>query len=184
MVVCFPYISRFSLRFIDRHTRIDFGKEFMRIHKKEFQFLLPRDILVDDVRVRGIGLSNEARKSEGSKLYAERQSTVTQAVNPTTAASVAKVYFEETGRVDTPIYLLGTLPTGTVIKGPAIIIDDVSSHSPTSPHSSCSILHLVSRCMIDPNTAGYPWSYRDQTQLSRCHRRWLGREEESETRCH
>lgn len=106
-------------------SREDFGREFLKIHKKEFQFLLPRDILIDDVRVRGIGLSNESRKSEGSKLHAERMSTVTQAVDSATAAAVVNVYFEETGRVNTPVYLLGKLAPGTLVHGPAIIIDNV-----------------------------------------------------------
>lgn len=106
-------------------SREDFGREFLKIHKKEFQFLLPRDILIDDVRVRGIGLSNESRKSEGSKLHAERMSTVTQAVDSAIAAAVVNVYFEETGRVNTPVYLLGKLAPGTLVHGPAIIIDNV-----------------------------------------------------------
>lgn len=36
-----------------------FGKAFIKQHEQEFGFTLPRDILIDDVRVRGIGKSFE-----------------------------------------------------------------------------------------------------------------------------
>lgn len=152
----------------------DFGKEFLKIHKKEFQFLLPRDILIDDVRVRGIGLSNESRKSEGSKLHAERVSTVTQAVDSTIAAAVVNVYFEETGRVSTPVYLLGKLAPGTLVHGPAIVIDDVRPFSDLLPNGRLDERFLCGLLWpgddrTDSNATCHPWSDCDDAELARCY---------------
>ncbi|KAF5345009.1 hypothetical protein D9758_010436 [Tetrapyrgos nigripes] len=105
----------------------DYGKAFLEMHKKEFQFLLPRNILVDDVRVRGVAIGKESRKDEGSKLYAERASLRTQVVDKSSAASIAQVYFEETGRVATSVFLLEKLVPGSQISGPAIIIDETQT---------------------------------------------------------
>ncbi|THU85545.1 hypothetical protein K435DRAFT_970661 [Dendrothele bispora CBS 962.96] len=101
----------------------DYGKAFLEMHQKEFQFLLPRKILIDDVRVRGVGINKERRKDEGSKLYAERMSLKKHTVNRASAVSIAQVYFEETGHANTPIHLLEKLVPGSQLSGPAIIID-------------------------------------------------------------
>ncbi|ORY10206.1 Hydantoinase B/oxoprolinase-domain-containing protein [Clohesyomyces aquaticus] len=98
-----------------------FGKAFVKQHEQEFGFTLPdRDIIVDDVRARGIGKTFQGLEKtvdqqlkeikprdllKGEKEYATRQ-----------------VYFEG-GRQDTSIYKLEDLAVGDRIKGPAIIAD-------------------------------------------------------------
>jgi 5-oxoprolinase (ATP-hydrolysing) len=98
-----------------------FGKAFVKQHDQEFGFTLPdRDIIVDDVRARGIGKSFEGLEktvdqqlkdikpkdlSKGDKQYGSK-----------------KVYFEG-GRQETSIYKLEDLAVGDRIKGPAIIAD-------------------------------------------------------------
>ena len=99
-----------------------FGKAFVRQHQQEFGFTLPdRDIIVDDVRVRGIG-----------KSFAGLGKTVDQQLREIKPHDVisggakeykrTKVYFDG-GRRDTPIYRLENLEVGDRIKGPAILAD-------------------------------------------------------------
>ena len=98
-----------------------FEKAFIKQHEQEFGFTLPdRDIIIDDVRARGIGKTFEGLEKtvdeqlkeikpndlgKGDKEYDRRQ-----------------VYFEG-GRQDTPIYKLEDISTGDRIKGPAILAD-------------------------------------------------------------
>ncbi len=98
-----------------------FGKAFIKQHQQEFGFTLPdRDIIVDDVRVRGIGKS-----FEGLDMTVDQQ---LKEVKPKDVKSGekeykrSKVYFEG-GRQDTPIYKLEDLEVGDRIKGPAILAD-------------------------------------------------------------
>ncbi|KAF1983548.1 hypothetical protein K402DRAFT_465916 [Aulographum hederae CBS 113979] len=119
-----------------------FGKAFVKQHKQEFGFTLPdRDIIVDDVRARGIGKTFEGLEKtvdqqlkdikpkdigKGEKEYGKRQ-----------------VYFEG-GRQETPVYKLEDLAVGDRIKGPAILADGTQTIVVT-PGSSALVIdtHVV-----------------------------------------
>ncbi|KAL9635609.1 MAG: hypothetical protein Q9204_002571 [Flavoplaca sp. TL-2023a] len=97
-----------------------FGKVFVKQHEQEFGFTLPdRDIIVDDVRARGIG-----------KSYGGLEKTVDHQLKEIQPSNVGKekrystsmVYFEG-GRQETPIYKLEDLEIGNRIPGPAILAD-------------------------------------------------------------
>lgn len=97
-----------------------FGKAFVKQHEQEYGFTLPdRDIIVDDVRARGIG-----------KSYEGLDKTVDQQLNEIKPKDLGKekrygtseVYFEG-GRRETPIYRLEELDIGDRIQGPAILAD-------------------------------------------------------------
>lgn len=97
-----------------------FGQAFVKHHRYEFGFTLDdRDIIVDDVRVRGIGKSfryeektvdQQLKTLEWTKVSAEKKH------------SSAWVYFEG-GRLDTPIFKLDDLAVGDLVKGPAVLAD-------------------------------------------------------------
>ena len=98
-----------------------FGKAFVKQHQQEFGFTLPdRDIIVDDVRVRGIGKSFEDMGKTVDQQLKE--------IKPTDVKSREKeygrsqVYFEG-GRQDTPIYKIEDLSVGDRVRGPAILAD-------------------------------------------------------------
>ncbi|KAG0084887.1 hypothetical protein BGZ92_009481 [Podila epicladia] len=99
----------------------DFAGAFFRNYKYEFGFSLPdRDIIVDDVRVRGIGKSAQSSKMS---VHEEMKTLKPVPVNAFKAEGTASIYFE-TGRNDqTPTYLLEKLAVGTTVPGPAIIMD-------------------------------------------------------------
>ncbi|KAI9712318.1 MAG: hypothetical protein M1820_001531 [Bogoriella megaspora] len=98
-----------------------FGKAFVKQHEQEFGFTLPdRDIIVDDVRARGIG-----------KTFEGLEKTVDQQLKEIKPKDLEKsekeygrrqVYFEG-GRQETPIYRLEDIEVGDRIKGPAILAD-------------------------------------------------------------
>lgn len=98
----------------------EFGKAFVRHHRYEFGFTLDdRDIIVDDVRVRGIGRSfTYEEKTVDQQLKTLKQ----QDVSAKNKHSSAEVYFDG-GRLDTPIFKLNDIAVGDLIKGPAVLAD-------------------------------------------------------------
>jgi 5-oxoprolinase (ATP-hydrolysing) len=98
-----------------------FGKAFIKQHEQEFGFTLPdRDIIIDDVRVRGIGKTFEGLEKTVDQQLAD--------IKPKDVAKGEKVYgsksvYFEGGRQETSIYKLEDLAIGDRIKGPAIIAD-------------------------------------------------------------
>ncbi|GAB7344536.1 hypothetical protein MBLNU457_2362t1 [Dothideomycetes sp. NU457] len=99
----------------------NFGKAFVEQHEQEFGFTLPdRDIIVDDVRARGIG-----KTFEGLEKTVDQQ---LKEIKPKDIGKEDKVYgrtkvYFEGGRQDTAIYKLEDLEVGDRIQGPAIIAD-------------------------------------------------------------
>jgi 5-oxoprolinase (ATP-hydrolysing) len=125
-----------------------YGKAFVKHHRYEFGFTLDdRDIIVDDVRVRGIGKSfRYGEKSVDSQL----KSIQRQEVSAQKKHTESKVYFED-GRLDTPIYKLGDLDVGTTIKGPAMLADGTQTIVVT-PRSTALVLET--HVIIDIDKAG------------------------------
>jgi 5-oxoprolinase (ATP-hydrolysing) len=98
-----------------------FGKAFVRQHEQEFGFTLPdRDIIVDDVRARGIGKTFEGLEKSVDQQLKEVKPTDLKKGEKQYGAK--QVYFEG-GRQDTPIYKLEDLAVGDRIQGPAILAD-------------------------------------------------------------
>ncbi|KAK1836325.1 Hydantoinase B/oxoprolinase-domain-containing protein [Podospora conica] len=119
----------------------DFATAFVKHHRYEFGFTLDeRDVIVDDVRVRGIGKSFQyEQKSVDDQLKTlERRQ-----VEAEKSHSSAKVYFGE-GRLETPIYKLGDLAIGTEVHGPAMLADGTQTIVVT-PGSTALVLetHVV-----------------------------------------
>ncbi|KAJ9397496.1 hypothetical protein DTO282F9_5501 [Paecilomyces variotii] len=102
----------------------DFEQSFLANHLREFTFTVPgRPILVDDLRIRGIandGTSIQNVHFVGQLRAAKKHS---RDANITDAENTATVYFEETGWVQSPVYMLDKLSSGVAVAGPAIIPD-------------------------------------------------------------
>lgn len=97
-----------------------FGKAFVKQHEQEYGFTLPdRDIIVDDVRARGIGKSFEGLEKTVDQQLKEIKP---RHVGIEKKYGTSKVYFEG-GRRETPIYKLEDLQIGDQLKGPAICAD-------------------------------------------------------------
>ncbi|KAF2721000.1 hypothetical protein K431DRAFT_225363 [Polychaeton citri CBS 116435] len=98
-----------------------FGKAFVQQHEQEFGFTLPdRDIIIDDVRARGIGKTFEGlEKTVDQQLNDIKPKDLTGSEK---RYGTSSVYFEG-GRQETRIYRLEDLAIGDRIQGPAIIAD-------------------------------------------------------------
>ncbi|GAA5830228.1 hypothetical protein JCM11251_001276 [Rhodosporidiobolus azoricus] len=100
----------------------DFDKAFADNYKQEFGFSMSAPIIVDDVRVRGVGKSFD---SLGKSVFEEVKELDFKPVRRDggKCEEKASVYFEETGRVDAPVYLLEKIEAGDLVQGPALILD-------------------------------------------------------------
>lgn len=107
----------------------DFETAFKRSYKGEFGFLLEnKAIIVDDIKVRGIGKTFD---SLGESVYEELRHIQKKDAKEVLSKKDgdSSVYFGDgLGRVNhTPVYQLGNLGVGDVIHGPAMIIDDTQT---------------------------------------------------------
>lgn len=90
---------------------------FVRSYHREFGFVLRgREVLIDDVRVRGI--------AKGAPL---RRETVPPATSPAVPVDTSPVFFEGLGRLPTPVFALASLTGGHSVPGPALILDKVAT---------------------------------------------------------
>ncbi|KAJ7778499.1 5-oxoprolinase [Mycena metata] len=107
----------------------DFEAAFKRVYKSEFGFLLEsKSIIVDDIKVRGIGKTFDTL---GQSVYAEVAELTQRPVDVQAKADHTRkfsVYFDRVGRADdTPVFLLDNLDVGDVVEGPAMIIDNTQT---------------------------------------------------------
>ncbi|KAG1782155.1 Hydantoinase/oxoprolinase-domain-containing protein [Suillus placidus] len=104
----------------------DFEAAFRRVYKAEFGFLLDtKSIIVDDVKVRGIGKTFDHL---GESVYSEVDRLEKNPVTRGRADSTYSVYFDKVGRVaETPVFLLDDLGVGDEVTGPAMIIDNTQT---------------------------------------------------------
>ncbi|KAJ3316021.1 hypothetical protein HDV04_000230 [Boothiomyces sp. JEL0838] len=105
----------------------EFEKIFLENYQQEFGFTLPdRSILVDDIRIRGIGKSIATGKDvKWTTVYQELE-TVNRKPFSKTSHTIS-AYWEGPGRINTPVYLLKDVPVGSEISGPALILDNTST---------------------------------------------------------
>jgi 5-oxoprolinase (ATP-hydrolysing) len=118
-----------------------FGKAFIKQHEQEFGFTLPdRDIIVDDVRVRGIGRSFEGLEKTVDQQLKEIKP---KDIGDQKQYGKSEVYFEG-GRRETPIYQLEDLDVGDQLQGPAILADGTQTLIVT-PEASALVIetHVV-----------------------------------------
>ncbi|KAF8966099.1 Hydantoinase/oxoprolinase-domain-containing protein [Flammula alnicola] len=111
----------------DGNGKEDFEAAFKRVYKSEFGFLLEtKNIIVDDIKVRGIGKTFDTL---GQSVYAEvAQLTHKPVEHAAKIETRYSVYFDKVGRVDdTPVFLLDSLEVGDVVEGPAMIIDNTQT---------------------------------------------------------
>lgn len=108
------------LKSADEHNW-EFETLFEERHMREFGFKFPsKKILIDDFRVRGIG---STAMNPGASPYQQLQALSSKKVPDAEPSEIAEVSFAAEGVVETPVYFLDDLVPGTVISGPALILD-------------------------------------------------------------
>jgi len=115
-----------------------FGAAFVKQHQQEFGFTLPdRDIIVDDVRARGIGKTFDGlEKTVDEQLQEIKPNDV---LGDEKSFAARSIYFEG-GRQETKIYKLEDLAVGDRVQGPAIIADGTQTIVVT-PDAAAFIIH-------------------------------------------
>lgn len=122
----------------------DFKESFFQMHKREFGFVFDKEVMVDDIRVRGIGKSqigNEASVDDQIKHLESNKLIISPLKDQ---VKFTKDVFFENGKVETPVYRLEDLSLGTRVNGPAIIADGTQTN--VIPPSASALLlesHLV-----------------------------------------
>ncbi|GIL76007.1 hypothetical protein Vretifemale_5749 [Volvox reticuliferus] len=96
-----------------------YATAFASAYRREFGFVLDRDIWVDDVRVRAVG---RARPMPDDAAVASDEPGP---LPP--PATITSAYFEPGGRQPTPAYQLELLRPGHAVLGPALLIDAIST---------------------------------------------------------
>ncbi|KAL1500984.1 hypothetical protein ABEB36_006393 [Hypothenemus hampei] len=95
----------------------DFIKSFVDRYKAEFGFLIAkRNVIVDDIRVRGVG-----------KSAVDTEGIIGRSVGEAETIEITKVYFEDGGYLDTKVFQLKDLYGGETLTGPCIIMDQLST---------------------------------------------------------
>lgn len=116
---------------------------FVERHKQEFGFILQRDVLVGDIRVRGVGKTQSLASTTPEDDY--KQFGTEFILAPSEAVSnTAPVYFANKGWLDSKIYSIKDLSRGQSVQGPAMIIDNTQTIV-VDPNATASILtnHIV-----------------------------------------
>lgn len=110
----------------------DFERVFVDKYKQEFGFVLEdKNLIVDDIRVKGIGKSFDSLGKtvleEYRELFESKGEVKATDIDQLEKLAVRKVYFDNEGRLDTPIIKLDQLQHGTRINGPAILVDQTQT---------------------------------------------------------
>ncbi|KAJ5946513.1 hypothetical protein N7454_003352 [Penicillium verhagenii] len=131
-----------ALMIPDPGTFSAFGDAFSARHQQQFGFTQPREILIDDVRVRSTGKGMEVSLS--SPVAELKNLSNSPPVTPTSPERNIRVYFEQAGWLEIGLYSLKDLRTGTRIDGPAMVIDKTQTII-VDPASAAIILpeHVV-----------------------------------------
>ncbi|KAL4882970.1 Hydantoinase B/oxoprolinase-domain-containing protein [Aspergillus karnatakaensis] len=120
----------------------DFLEEFVKEHHREFSFTFPgRNILVEDIRVRGVG---KATAVPPEAPQPELATLTTKSIGSEKQDDSSEVYFAGTGKVTTPVFFLDKLTPGDLIDGPAMIIDKTQTVV-VEPNATATVLsrHVI-----------------------------------------
>ncbi|KAJ5087100.1 hypothetical protein NUU61_008407 [Penicillium alfredii] len=130
-----------SLMILKPEGSSDFLDEFHVRHRREFNFISERPVLVDDIRVRTIASSKV--RTERSPLNQLKEASLRDL--STAPADTSSAYFDGCStRIDTPVYLLNQLEKHCRITGPAVIIDQTQ----TIVVAPNSVANLLDTCIV------------------------------------
>jgi 5-oxoprolinase (ATP-hydrolysing) len=102
-----------------------FGNEFRKAYREQFGFTLETPIVIDDIKVKGIGKTfddlGESVFSEFKRL--EPRQVTSDRVDSRQSVFVSPPGASKGSRMDVAVYELGSLEVGDAVDGPALIID-------------------------------------------------------------
>lgn len=106
--------------------------DFIAAHLRETSFTMERPVVVSGVKVRGVGRSLDIAPPDfADELAAADEAALSGAAASVTPGATTSAYFEYADgvgrRIDTPVFRLGDVPSGSSIPGPAIIVDSTQT---------------------------------------------------------
>ncbi|KAI3543826.1 hydantoinase B/oxoprolinase [Colletotrichum abscissum] len=101
----------------------NFTRQFVEHHEEEFGFVLNRDILVEDIRVRALGKTPDSNVTSVSQAL---KSVETRLVESSKKASTTKLYTSGKWH-EVDLFKLEDLAPGERVVGPAIILDQTQT---------------------------------------------------------
>ncbi|RSL48875.1 hypothetical protein CEP54_012706 [Fusarium duplospermum] len=121
------YDESLSLRYFGTDTNLailrpddeDYGAAFVSEHMREFAFALDRDIIIDSIQVRGTGNAGVVAETTPPTRTLDKTKADPKTSTPT---KTQQIYC---GRawMDAGVYRLEEIEKGSVINGPALILD-------------------------------------------------------------
>lgn len=118
----------------------DFAESFKAEHKREFAFVLDSPIMIAGVRIRAAA---RATQESSASPYMEELRQIESALNPAPAPTPFarnRVYYEEVKDfLEVPLFRLEDLAWGSIVSGPAIILDNTQTIV-LHPQNTASIL--------------------------------------------
>jgi 5-oxoprolinase (ATP-hydrolysing) len=102
--------------------------DFVAAHLRETSFAMQRPVRMSNIRVRGVGKSFNVTPSDYAEDLASAGSSTSAPVIKPSART--RAFFEVNGEVqsvDTPVYVLSSVPVPSKIAGPAIIVDSTQT---------------------------------------------------------
>ncbi|EGV60399.1 5-oxoprolinase [Yamadazyma tenuis] len=131
----------------------NFYKSFTEVHEREFSFVdRERDVIVHDIRVRASGSLSKIKEISPYKDLAslEASGRIT-AIERGIEVATTKIHFDE-GVLDTEIFQLSDIPVGSLVAGPALILDTTQTILVT-PASKATILNR--HILVDLEEGGH-----------------------------
>ncbi|ODV93699.1 hypothetical protein PACTADRAFT_71566 [Pachysolen tannophilus NRRL Y-2460] len=142
----------------------DFLEKFYLVHQRQFSFNdKSREVIVNDIRVRGSGNINKVKERSPFKdLLEVEKHQVSKGIEKLSCP----IYFEE-GFLDSKVYFLNDIGIGSIIVGPALIIDATQTIL-VEPGSKLTILprHLIMDLSEESPNVEFSQSHVDPVQLS------------------
>lgn len=107
----------------------DYGKAFEGLYFREFAFNMKKSVVIDAFKVRGVGSAGDraAAPSITSELDSVKESVLAGASKAQPRTCQYQALYIEKAWKEVPIYQLESIEHGTVIQGPALLIDDTQT---------------------------------------------------------
>lgn len=144
-----------ALMILEKERGGDFAGDFKAEHIREFSFALQRPIVIDDVRVRATGLGSKLGNIAPRKWTEDIASVQKKKADPALAFDTTSTFFDElNGYCDSPLYRIEALEPGTIVTGPAIILDTTQTLL-IHPNNFATILpdHVIIDVGLGPRKA-------------------------------
>jgi 5-oxoprolinase (ATP-hydrolysing) len=106
----------------------DLKADFVAAHLSETSFKMSRRVMISGVRVQGTGQSFKVAPEDYAPELARIEALPRNSSH--SASSRQAATFEVNGKVqtiDTPVYILSSIPLGETVLGPAIIVDSTQT---------------------------------------------------------